>query len=379
MNTAKPILKCLLLFSLIAPFPPVPGFARGNQVAPGASPQLAEQDEQHNFDFEIGSWKTHVKRRVHPLAGSATWVEYDGTTVVQKVWDGRANIVELEVDGPSGRIEGLSLRLYNPKTHQWSLNYANSNDGTLGQPAVGEFKNGRGEFFDQETLNDRAIFVRFVISDITSNSCRFEQSFSDDGGKTWEVNWIATDTRVTNASDASTASIQLTSAEQNGQQHGFDFEIGTWKIHLSRLQDRLVGSKSWDEFDGTSVTRKVWDGRANLEEFETDSPTGHIEGLTLRLYNPQAHQWRIYWANSKDPTLGQPIQPMVGEFKNGQGEFYDQELWKGRSVLVRFLWTNTTTLTPHFEQSYSDDGGKTWEVNWITNQTRIKDDVDNAH
>jgi hypothetical protein len=367
------------LFSLIAVLLPVAGFTWFNRAAPGASPQPAEQDGPHDFDFEIGSWKTHVKRLVHPLAGSTTWVEYDGTTVVRKVWDGRANIVELEVDGPSGHIEGLSLRLYNPKTHQWSLNFANSNDGTIRQPTVGEFKNGRGEFFDQETLNDRAILVRFVISDITPNSCRFEQSFSDDGGKTWEVNWIATDTRVTNTSDASTASVQLTSAGQDEQQHGFDFEIGTWKIHLSRLQDRLVGSKTWVEFDGTSVTQKVWNGRANLEEFETDSPTGHIEGLTLRLYNPQTHQWRIYWANSKDPTLGQPIEPMVGEFKNGQGGFYDQELWKGRAVLVRFLWTNTTTGTPHFEQAYSDDGGKTWEVNWITNQTRINDEADKAH
>ena len=375
MNTTKPTVKCLLLFSLMSALLPVPGFA-WFRAAPGASPQLAEQDGQHDFDFEIGSWKTHVKRLVHPLAGSTTWVEYDGTTVVRKVWDGRANIVELEVDGPSGHIEGVSLRLYNPKTHQWSLNYANSTGGTLGQPTVGEFKNGRGEFFDQETLNDRAIFVRFVISDITPNTCRFEQSFSDDGGKTWEVNWIATDTRVTNASDASTASVQLTSAGQDEQQHGIDFEIGTWKIHLSRLQDRLVGSKTWVEFDGTSVARKVWDGRANLDEFEADSPTGHIEGLTLRLYNPRTHQWRIYWANSKDPTLNQPIQPMVGEFKNGQGEFYDQELWKDRSVLVRFLWTNTTTGTPHFEQAYSDDGGKTWEVNWITNQTRINNEAD---
>jgi len=66
----------------------------------------------------------------------------------------------------------------------------------MSQPTIGEFKNGRGEFFDQETLNGRAIFVRFVISDITLNSCRFEQAFSDDGGKSWEVNWIATDKRV---------------------------------------------------------------------------------------------------------------------------------------------------------------------------------------
>jgi len=154
-------------------------------------------------------------------------------------------------------------------------------------------------------------------------------------------------------------------------QHDFDFEIGTWKIHLSRLQDRLAGSKTWIPFDGTSVTRKVWDGRANLEEFETDSPTGHIEGLTLRVYNPQTLQWSIYWANSKDPALGQPIQPMVGEFKDGRGEFYDQELWKGRSVYVRFIWSKITPTSAHFEQSYSDDGGKTWEVNWITDQTRV--------
>jgi hypothetical protein len=109
--------------------------------------------------------------------------------------------VELEVGGPAGHIEGLSLRLYNPQSHQWSLNFAGSSGGTLSQPTIGEFKNGRGELFDQETLNGRAIFVRFVISDVTPNSCRFEQAFSEDGGKTWEANWIATDTRVKDESD----------------------------------------------------------------------------------------------------------------------------------------------------------------------------------
>src|SRR5262252_41188 len=367
----------LLILSFAAVSQPLRGLAQEKPGASGARTRenAIEPDGQHDFDFEIGTWKTHLSRLLHPLTGSTNWVEYEGTTVVRKVWDGRANLAELRADSSAGHLEGLSLRLYNAGSHQWSLNFANINSGVLSQPTIGEFKNGRGEFYDQEPFNGRAILVRFVISDITRNSCRFEQSFSDDGGKTWEVNWIAIDTRIANASDASTASIQLTSAGQDVQQHGFDFEIGTWKIHLSRLQDRLVGSKTWVEFDGTSVTRKVWDGRANLEEFETDSPTGHIEGLTLRLFNPRTHQWRIYWANSKDPTLGQPVLPMVGEFKNGQGEFYDQELWKGRSVLVRFLWTNMTTGTPHFEQAYSDDGGKTWEVNWITNQTRVNDEA----
>jgi len=115
---------------------------------------------------------------------------------VSKLLDGRANLVELKVAGPAGRIEGLSLRLYNPDSHQWSLNFANINAGTLTIPTIGEFKDGRGEFYNQDTLNGRSILVRFVISDITPNSCRFEQSFSADGGKTWELNWVAVDTRI---------------------------------------------------------------------------------------------------------------------------------------------------------------------------------------
>jgi hypothetical protein len=160
------------------------------------SPASAGRDGQHDFDFEIGTWKTHIKRLLRPLTGSTTWVEMDGVTVVRKVWDGRANLLELVADGPAGHFEGMNLRLYNPQSRQWSLNFASSRDGALSPPTVGEFKNGRGEFFSQETLNGRAIYVRFVISDITPESCRFEQAFSDDGGNTWEVNWIAVDTRV---------------------------------------------------------------------------------------------------------------------------------------------------------------------------------------
>jgi len=187
----------LLACSLAVILQPLQGLAQQNSDAQ----KTTERDGQHDFDFEIGTWKTHLSRRLNPLTGSATWVEYEGTTVVRKIWDGRANLVELKVDGPAGRIEGLSLRLYNPQSHQWSLNFANSNGGAMSQPTIGEFKNGRGKFFDQETLNARAIFVRFVISDITPTSCHFEQAFSNDGGKTWEVNWIATDTRVQIESD----------------------------------------------------------------------------------------------------------------------------------------------------------------------------------
>jgi hypothetical protein len=177
-------------------------------------------------------------------------------------------------------------------------------------------------------------------------------------------------------SEAAKTSVQQTSTERDGQ-HDFDFELGSWKIHLKRMLHPLTASTAWVEFDGTSVTRKVWDGRAQLEEFETDSPVaGHIEGLTLRLYNPQTHQWRLYWASSKNGIMD---PPQIGEFKNGRGEFYAQDILNGKSILIRFIWSDTTTSKPHFEQSFSDDGGKTWEVNWITDQTRVNDQSDKAH
>jgi hypothetical protein len=168
----------------------------GSAVGPPPPPSPAAAGGPRDFDFHLGTWTTRLRRLQRPLTGSATWVDYEGTTVVRPVWNGDANLVELDVSGPAGRIEGLSLRLYNPQSRQWSLNFANRAAGVLVPPTIGAFKDGRGEFYAQETLEGRAILVRFVITDITPASCRFEQAFSDDGGRTWEVNWVATDTRA---------------------------------------------------------------------------------------------------------------------------------------------------------------------------------------
>lgn len=159
------------------------------------------RDGQHDFDFEIGAWATHLRRLKHPLTGSSDWIEYEGTSVVRPIWGGRANLVELDVAGPAGRVEGLSLRLYRPQSGQWSLTFASSSNGLLATPAIGAFENDRGAFYAQEDLDGRAILSRFVISDITETSCRFEQAFSDDWGTTWEPNWIAVDTRLDGSDD----------------------------------------------------------------------------------------------------------------------------------------------------------------------------------
>jgi hypothetical protein len=163
-------------------------------TAPSA-PSAPSRDGQRDFDFELGTWQTRISRLPQPLTGSTTWVEYAGTTVVREVWGGRANLVELVAEGPAGRLELLSLRLYDPATRQWSLHVASSRGGGIGPPVVGHFDGGRGRFLGRETIDGRDVLVRFEISDITPTSCRFEQAFSPDGGATWEVNWIATDTR----------------------------------------------------------------------------------------------------------------------------------------------------------------------------------------
>jgi hypothetical protein len=189
-------LFALVLIALFAPAAVSAQSAAG--AAPNETPAL--RDGQHDFDFQIGTWKYHLSRLDHPLTGSKNWIEYEGTGVCRPILNGAAQIDEFDATGPTGRIQGLTLRLYNPEAHQWNLNWANLKNGILGAPTIGSFnaRNGRGEFFDQEIFNGRSILVRYIWSDITPTSAHFEQSFSDDGGKTWEPNWITTQVRVEN-------------------------------------------------------------------------------------------------------------------------------------------------------------------------------------
>jgi hypothetical protein len=194
MNVLEYLQLYLLLFCLAVAFHPLHGAAQQTLGSSRAS-QEPTRNGQHDFDWDIGTWKTQQRRLLHPLGGSTTWVEYDGTDVVRKIWDG-ANQGMIEADGPAGHLELFTLRLYNPESHQWNIYFTNSASGILSPAAIGEFKNGRGEFYDQEPYNGRAIMVRFSVSDITPNSCRFEQAFSADGGQTWEPNFIVTETLV---------------------------------------------------------------------------------------------------------------------------------------------------------------------------------------
>jgi len=159
-----------------------------------ASPSV--RDGQHDFDFNFGVWKTHIRRLKEPVTGSTEYVEMNGTVTVRKVWNGRAQLEEIEVDGPAGHWQGLTLFLYDPKAHQWSQSFVNSAVGSFSGGLIGEFKDGRGELYAQETRGGRSVLIRGVWSDIKPDSHHFEEAYSDDGGKTWVSYFIADLTRA---------------------------------------------------------------------------------------------------------------------------------------------------------------------------------------
>lgn len=336
-----------------------PCFGEGKRSEPAA------RDGAHDFDFNHGVWKTHITRWVAPLTGSRESIELNGTVTNRKVWGGRAWLEEIETDGPNGHWQGLTLFLYNPTARQWSQSFFNSSTVAPSPPLVGSFNNGRGELFTQDTFKGRSILVRGVWSDITPDAHRYEESYSTDGGATWEPVFSASLTRLADGGAPVAAA-----ATSNEGSHDFDFDLGTWNTHTSRLDRPLTGSTTWAAMDGRTVVSRVWGGRANLAEYEAQGPGGHVELLALRLYNPTSRQWSIYFATPAGGTLSVPA---IGEFRNGRVDFYDQEPIDGKAVLVRFSLWSITRDTARSEQAFSADGGKTWEVNWINEYTRARE------
>ena len=355
MNASKKtwLLSALLLFA------PLPALATDAAVPPPVA-----RDGAHDFDFGIGVFKTHIKRLKNPLTGSTTWTEWNGTVSTRKVWDGKGQLEDLEIDGPQGaHIQGMTVRLYDPGAHQWKLYTVDSDDGTLGQPVVGAFQDGVGTFYDQEEIGGRAVWVRNVYYGIGPKTYKFEQAFSADGGKTWEANFIASLTQ-----ESPEVPEQAEAPGLSEQQHAFDWQFGDWDVHMSRLKGPLTGSNTWMPMDGTVVVKRIWGGKANIAEINVRGAAGPLQFLSLRLYNPAAKQWSLNFAGSGDGTFG---VPMIGIFKDGRGDFYDQEPYGDKTIMERFSFLNIGTDSARDEQAFSGDYGKTWEVNWVNVHKRM--------
>lgn len=333
----------------------------------GTQPLQAAPAPSHDFDFVLGGWKTRILHEQQAAGKADGWAVWTGRVMAAKVWGGRANVQEIEVNAPSGTMEELRLCLYRPLLRQWYLYWADSGDGVLEKPMIGQFKEGVGSFYDQEDSNGRAIFVRHRYSKITPRSYHWQQAFSADGGTTWQPNWEVTLTLE--RSDPAEGREVTAAPASDAQAHAFDFAWGTWRSEISFLPDPFAGASHWVQIRGQVHVRKLWGGRANLEEIEATSTRGPFEGLTLRLYDPKAQRWNLYWANSNDSVLD---EPMVGGFKDGRGVFYSQDTYAGRTAFVRNVYFDVKIDSYRFQQALSIDGGKTWRTNFIAHVIREK-------
>jgi hypothetical protein len=173
-----------------------------------------------------------------------------------------------------------------------------------------------------------------------------------------------------NPSESAPATATPQTAVERDGAHDFDFLIGNWKAHVRVLRTRLAGSNDWFEYEGISNHKKLLDSNANFEEFNAYSEQlkKRNKGQTLRLYNPETHQWSIYLVDLDKGTLDLP--PVIGRFTGKRGEFYNQDTDKGRAIYVRYVWLDISPKSARMEQSWSADGGKTWEVNWICELSR---------
>jgi hypothetical protein len=147
----------------------------------------------------------------------------------------------------------------------------------------------------------------------------------------------------------------------------FDFWMGSWDVRNRWLKRRLAGSEDWEVFDATVIARPLLDGLGNEDEFRTEHAGGFV-GMSFRFFDPESRRWSIYWADSRRP--GELDPPVFGTFSGDVGVFEGEDVFKGRPILVRFTWSGVTTPTPRWEQAFSDDGGRTWETNWVMDFTR---------
>jgi hypothetical protein len=332
--------------------------------APAGAAGQPGGDRSRDFDYQFGAWRVPVARLLDPAGASPHWAQYDGTHVVTPLLGGQANVGVLEVRGPSGKLEGLQLRLYDPANRQWRLSFASGSDGIVQPPSAGRFENSRGTFFSSERIGGSDARVRTTATQFSATEYRDVIAYSRGGSDAWHTVWTATYTKI-----APSAAHQSPDESGGfGAGAAFDFQIGRWCAHLERLTTRLRGSHLWRTYEGTLVVHRLWGGRANVGELDVRDGATRFQSILLRTYDPRTAQWSDYAGNVADGSVDLP--PETGRFANGRGELYDRESFEGRPIVVRYVFDEITPRSSRFVQSFSADGGKTWERNAIARFTR---------
>jgi len=326
------------------------GVARATEDTPKPAQAGIDPSGTRGFDFLDGEWRVQ-HRRISSV--SKKWVEFAGTCSHRALMGGSANVEEYAMDSPDGAYRALNLRAYDKKADRWSIWWLDQRypEGPIGPPVQGRFENGIGTFYADYEQDGKPTRVRFIWSDITPTSARWQQATTTDGGKTWQTNWYMKLER--NQRPPAAAAEQKTG--------DFAFLEGDWRVQHRYIRVKPEG-KEWVESSGTVNHREYHGGWANIEDYVMHVAGGPNHAVAMRSYNPKDAQWTIWWLDGRVPD--QIDEPMQGRFENGVGTFYGPSTLNGKPVRMRFIWSDTASAAPRWQQAYSYDEGKNWETVW---------------
>ena len=343
---------------------------RRDMIALGAavalpSPSLFAAAHEQDWDWLLGSWDVFHSRLKDRLVGSNEWQEFSGKSAFWTTMRGLGNVDDNSLQLPAGDYRGLSIRAFDPVTGSWAIWWLDGrNPERIDPPVRGGFKGDEGEFIGTDTYKGTPVTVRFRWHEVRSKRPWWDQAFSTDGGKTWEINWRNYFTRT---SSGGIALPRL--AEALPEARAWDFLQGKWQVRNRRLREKFVGSTQWDEFGSTLDNWQVLGGRGNVSDIWFDGPETSRGVTGLRVYNDEKKEWLFWQLDGRAPTNMSPAMP--GKFVPGTTTFLLTYLLRDKTIAVRSQWTRTNTPAPRCEQAESMDGGRSWETNWIAELTRV--------
>jgi hypothetical protein len=308
----------------------------------------------NDFDFLTGHFDVLHRQLVKPLSGSDEWTEYAGTCSARTHFDGAISIDEMQF--PDKGSYGMSLRLFDPVEKEWSVYWVNSTTYEVGPPVRGRWSDGSCWLVGEDEYDGRPVLASYAWSEVTETTAHWEQSYSVDGGETWELNWTMDFTRR----DTPPPGLGVPKVTAD-----FDFLVGEWDMHNRRRRPALGEPAEWYELESTMKVWSYFDGAISFDEGWF--PSLGFRGATFRVYNPSTRTWSIHWINSQRGVLETPV---IGSFDaDGIGIFEGPDVWEGQPIDVRFRWTPGAEKAS-WEQSFSTDGGRTWVPNWQMTHTR---------
>ena len=317
------------------------------RIAGAAGP---EQD----WDWLTGDWDVWHRRLRKRLAGNNDWDEFAGKCSFWHTLGGLGNIDDDLLYLPTGTYRAIALRAYDPATKQWAIWWLDGRTAErLDPPVIGGFKGDEGEFTGTDTFNGKPVIVRFRWHEIHSKRPHWDQAFSPDGGRTWEINWRNYFTRTNATASPIPRGVEPVTPEASD----WSFLVGRWRVRNRRRKP----DGSWEEFDSTLHNWPVMGGLGNVGDNVFHAPSGTYRGVSVRAFDAATRQWRSWWLDGRQPTT--IASSVAGTFKDGVGTLLGDDVADGKKLRVRSQWSRLTGKSPHWEQATSVDG-KTWATNW---------------